>query len=346
MPSPAIRYATTADGVSIAFTVRGAGMPVVWMPPVPFSHLEAAEREPGQHRWFARLAASAQVIQYDGRGTGLSDRTQTDFSIEAQQRDLDAVVSKLRLDSFALCGFFNASPAAIAYAAGHGSVDRLVLWGGFARGVDVYLLPFAPPSPAAVAALWDQITDTAARTWTASNAEARSMAEFFRACVEPDVALQAFSAAREYDVAALLPSVQARTLVLHRRDATSQRFDLARNLASRIADADLVVVPGEAASPFSGDIEEPIAAIEGFLGLREVEVDAPPTPAEGRASTLTPREVEILALLAGGSANKEIARHLGLSIHTVERHLTNLYAKIGVRSRSEATAYALTHAHR
>ncbi|HRC63394.1 MAG TPA: helix-turn-helix transcriptional regulator, partial [Dehalococcoidia bacterium] len=69
-------------------------------------------------------------------------------------------------------------------------------------------------------------------------------------------------------------------------------------------------------------------------------------PAAARVEALTPREVEILALLAGGSANKEIAARLGLSVHTVERHLTNLYGKIGVRSRSEATAYALTHDYR
>ncbi|MEZ4552980.1 MAG: alpha/beta fold hydrolase [Dehalococcoidia bacterium] len=342
MATPAIRYATTDDGVRIAFTARGDGPPIVCAPAIPFSHLEAAEREAGQRRWSERLAQRAQVIRYDSRGTGLSDRGATDFSLDAMQRDLAAVVERLELDSLTLCGFFNGSPAAIAYAAAHAAVERLVLWGGFARGSDVYLLPFAAPSPATVAALWDQITDTAARTWTASSAEARSMAEFFRACVEPDVALAAFSAAREYDVSTLVPQVQARTLVLHRRDAPSQRFELARDLAARITEASLVVLPGEAASPFSGDIEEPIAAIERFLGLRDDTVDAP-LPAVPSSDALTPREVEILALLAGGSANKEIAARLGLSVHTVERHLTNLYGKIGVRSRSEATAYALTH---
>jgi len=210
------------------------------------------------------------------------------------------------------------------------------------RGTDIYLLPFATPSPATVAALWDQLTETAARTWTDSGPEARAMAEFFRACVKPEAALSAFSAAREYDVTALLSQVSARTLVLHRRNATSQRFELARALAAGIPEADLVVVPGEAASPFSGDIEEPIVAIERFLGLR-ADTATPIADATARPQALTPREVEILALLAGGSANKEIAAHLGLSVHTVERHLTNLYGKIGVRSRSEATAYALTH---
>jgi len=60
---------------------------------------------------------------------------------------------------------------------------------------------------------------------------------------------------------------------------------------------------------------------------------------------LTAREAEVLALVARGSANKEIAAALGLSVHTVERHLTNLYPKIGCRSRTEAAAFALTHGY-
>jgi len=56
---------------------------------------------------------------------------------------------------------------------------------------------------------------------------------------------------------------------------------------------------------------------------------------------LTGREREILDLLAGGAPNKEIARRLGISVHTVERHVANGYAKIGARNRAEATAIVL-----
>ncbi|WP_103381716.1 ATP-binding protein [Pseudonocardia dioxanivorans] len=59
------------------------------------------------------------------------------------------------------------------------------------------------------------------------------------------------------------------------------------------------------------------------------------------APALTEREREILDLVAGGSANKEIARRLGISVHTVERHVANGYSKIGVRNRAEATAHML-----
>jgi ATP/maltotriose-dependent transcriptional regulator MalT len=66
-----------------------------------------------------------------------------------------------------------------------------------------------------------------------------------------------------------------------------------------------------------------------------------PTPDHAGSDTLTARETDILRLLARGASNKEMARNLSLSVHTVERHVANLYQKIGVRNRAEATAYHL-----
>jgi non-specific serine/threonine protein kinase len=59
---------------------------------------------------------------------------------------------------------------------------------------------------------------------------------------------------------------------------------------------------------------------------------------------LTGRETEVLRLIVAGKSNHEIAAMLTLSARTVERHIANLYAKLGARNRAEATAYALRHA--
>ncbi|HUG16780.1 MAG TPA: helix-turn-helix transcriptional regulator [Thermomicrobiales bacterium] len=56
---------------------------------------------------------------------------------------------------------------------------------------------------------------------------------------------------------------------------------------------------------------------------------------------LTQRESEILAQIVAGRSNKEIALRLYLSIRTVERHIANIYLKIDVHTKAEATAYAL-----
>jgi DNA-binding CsgD family transcriptional regulator len=66
-----------------------------------------------------------------------------------------------------------------------------------------------------------------------------------------------------------------------------------------------------------------------------------PAPTPTAPGPLTARESDILRLLARGASNKEMARNLSLSVHTVERHVANLYQKIGVRNRAEATAYHL-----
>lgn len=58
-------------------------------------------------------------------------------------------------------------------------------------------------------------------------------------------------------------------------------------------------------------------------------------------NTLTPREMEILALIAEGETNKEIAAKLFISVNTVKVHISNIFQKIEVSSRTEATLYAI-----
>jgi DNA-binding NarL/FixJ family response regulator len=59
--------------------------------------------------------------------------------------------------------------------------------------------------------------------------------------------------------------------------------------------------------------------------------------------SLTPREVEVLTLIARGSANKEIASELGLGIRTIEGYVSNMLAKLGASSRTEAALWAYEH---
>ena len=70
---------------------------------------------------------------------------------------------------------------------------------------------------------------------------------------------------------------------------------------------------------------------------RVIATAAPATvPREGAA--LTPRELDVLRLVAQGLGNKEIAADLDLSMHTVKYHLASVLAKLGVRSRTEAVS--------
>jgi pimeloyl-ACP methyl ester carboxylesterase/DNA-binding winged helix-turn-helix (wHTH) protein len=124
-----IAFATTSDGVRVAYATSGTGPPLVlaigW-----FTHLKDGLGSPnydsaGQLRWYSR---DHLVVRYDGRGFGLSDRNVTDFSLDARVRDLEAVVDALGLQDFALCGFSAGGPTAITYVARHPErVSRLIL---------------------------------------------------------------------------------------------------------------------------------------------------------------------------------------------------------------------------
>lgn len=61
-----------------------------------------------------------------------------------------------------------------------------------------------------------------------------------------------------------------------------------------------------------------------------------PRQSDGERATLTPREVEVLGMLASGMGNKHIARRLGISAHTVKFHVGSILAKLRAESRTEA----------
>ena len=113
---------------------------------------------------------------------------------------------------------------------------------------------------------------------------------------------------------------------------------------------DLARVLGESGRPAAAREEvatarvafERLAAQHGveqasrLLADLEDGIGAAPPP----AGDLTTRELEVLRLLAAGLTNRELAARLVISEHTVHRHVTNLYRKLGVSSRAAATTYA------
>ena len=157
--------------------------------------------------------------------------------------------------------------------------------------------------------------------------------------------MQAASAA---DVTEQLPQVAARTLVLHPRDMTQIPVDVARALAMGLPRGRLVVLEGARPVLFTEEPGEVVSLLAGFFcdGIEPAGLPAGVAGAAGSHSALppdglSPRELEVLRLVAAGESNSQIARRLGLSTHTVERHVANLYRKIGARGRADATGYAL-----
>ena len=81
---------------------------------------------------------------------------------------------------------------------------------------------------------------------------------------------------------------------------------------------------------------EDLGATPDLAQLRRLSGSHPPRPDDG----LSPREREVLALLATGKTNRAMAAELFLSEKTIARHVSNIFAKLALSSRAEATAYA------
>ncbi len=355
---PRIQYAHTKDGVSIAFTTVGNGMPLVHTPPgLPFSHIQMEWEDPDWRGWNERLARGRTLVLYDCRGSGMSDREVVDYSLDGYLLDLEAVADRLALERFALYGQGNSGPVAIAYAAHHPErVSHLVLWCSYASPSDFTgSRRMAAGLRTLIDADWELYSETLAHViygWSAGE-PARRYAALIRESLTPKSAKAAYEAIRTFDVTDLLPKVRVPTLVLDRRQAGSPLVDVSRGLASRIPDARLVTVEGESLCMFMDDTEAVTRAIDEFLveGKKatlpaepEAAVEERPEsrPAQARPDGLTQREVEVLRLIAGGRTNSEIAEELVLSVRTVERHIGNIYGKISARGRADATPYTLT----
>ena len=115
-------------------------------------------------------------------------------------------------------------------------------------------------------------------------------------------------------------------------------YDAAR-VRVRIGDACRLLGDMTSAALEYDAAREAFARLGALPDLRRLEA----TTSNVAAGGLTPREVEVLRLVAAGRTNREIAVDLVLSEKTVARHLSNIYTKLGIGSRAAATAYAYDH---
>ncbi len=273
---PWIQYAPTADGVNIAFSMLGDGTPFVMAPAMPWSHLGLDWQFPEYRGWLERLAKRRKVIRYNHRGTGLSDRSVTDFSLEALLADLDAVVTRLGLERFALYGVGTTGAVAIAYAVRHPErVSHLILWCTWAAGADYYTKPPVQALAALRPHVWEIYTRTVANVMVAGwsdGARANQVASYLRECVSQDTARRIHEVNETFDVSDVLPQVRCPTLVLHRRQFQGVHVENATKLAAGIPNAWLTVLEGESPLPFEGDVDAVLSTVDDFLSR---PVDAP-----------------------------------------------------------------------
>jgi pimeloyl-ACP methyl ester carboxylesterase/DNA-binding CsgD family transcriptional regulator len=337
---PQIQYVTSVDGVRIAFWTRGEGTPLIHMPPIPVSNIQREWPFAPQRKFYEDLGPNIQLVRYDCRGSGLSDREVFDYSVEAHIADVLAVADRLGLGRFALMGYGHSGGVAIEIAARYPElVSQLVLWCAYPRGAEYGKVQRVRTFEKLMDQDWEFWTR--AESLRLSEYEGGEMSEFFLDYVRDSLTKEGSKAAvaelRKVDVTALMPKVRAPTLVLHRKGLSAITVEMAREMAATIPHARLMLFEGAWISPFQGGGEEIAAAIREHLARPE---SASATVKEA-GPPLTRREIEVLRLIAAGRTSREIASEFSLSARTVGRHITNIYAKIGARTRADATAYAM-----
>jgi HD-GYP domain-containing protein (c-di-GMP phosphodiesterase class II) len=101
------------------------------------------------------------------------------------------------------------------------------------------------------------------------------------------------------------------------------------------------LAPEEAAETLSQEARD--GRLDADAVVAVIEAAGHPTPRIERPARLTEREAEVVGLLARGLQTKQVARALGISVKTADRHIQNAYGKIGVSTRAAATLFAAQH---
>ncbi len=240
-----IHFCTADDGVTIAYATHGSGPPIVkvanWM-----THLDHDWESPVWRHWLDELGARHEVVRYDERGCGLSDRDVADLSLAAWVRDLEAVVADRGIERFPLLGISQGAAVAIAYAVAHPEkVTHLVLFGSYGRGllapghtenqesqartlIDLARIGWGRRSPAFRQVFaYAFMPEGTQEQWLAFD-------DLQRTTTSPANAVRFLRAFFELDVQDLATQVRVPTIVLHCRGDQVWPFELGRQLAARI----------------------------------------------------------------------------------------------------------------
>ena len=343
-----VRYVTASDGTRLAWADAGEG-PLVIKAANWLTHLEYEWESPVWKHWIQFFSSNFRFVRYDERGCGMSEWRGGDLSIDQWADDLERVVETAQPDGpVTLLGISQGAATCIRYAIRHPErVARMVLYGGYARGA---LRRNTPETEAQYRAMidlarvaWGKANPTFRQVFTSRfipGGTPEQLQWFNDLCLKTttgEVFSHLLMARGTVDIVSQLGEVGTPVMVLHARDDEVVPLSEGRLMAGGIPGAEFVELDSrnhillehepawqrfrEAVLSFGRDA---IAAGSVFAGL-------------------SVREREVLALIAEGLSNTEIAERLTISEKTVRNHASNLFDKLGVWSRAQAIVFARDH---
>ena len=275
-PKQTLGYCTTTDGVRIAYGTVGKGPPIVIVPSSGTDVAHGILSPMYDQGLLSAIAARHLIVQYDGRGFGMSDRGIRDYSLEARLRDLEAVLDALKLKRFALCGIMEGGSTSIAYTVSHPErVIRLALISTYASTDPTVLNPSDQRRQVPFYSLLEQRWDDPAFQQMflsvmmpdGTDVDKRFFAEMtFNASTPED--LEAFEIADDkIDVRSIAQKVRVPTVVMHVRGDRMMQLEFGSELAALIPNARFIIIEGRdrALVPGDGELQQIVRAIVPFF---------------------------------------------------------------------------------
>ena len=341
-----VRYVYASDGTRLAWAESGTGPTVVkaanWL-----THLEYEWESPVWKHWIHFFSSNFHFVRYDERGCGMSGSQTGRLSLDQWSADLEAVIDAARLSApVTLLGISQGAATCIDYAIRHPErVSRLILHGGYARGA------MKRGNPAAQSA-YQAMIDLARVAWGSDNPTFRQIYtsrfipggtaeqlgwwnDLCRKSTTGETIANLFEARALVDISDRLAQLQQPTLVLHSRSDEVVPVDEGRMLAGGLAGAEYVELDSR-----NHVLLESEPAWQRFQEAVLQFVPTKRTTMDPGFAVLSAREREVLALMTDGLSNARIAEQLQISEKTARNHASNLFDKLGVRSRAEAIVFA------
>ena len=276
---PQTRYAKAGD-VHIAYQVVGESpLDLVWIPSTAH-HVELNWENPVVARFLTQLAMLGRLIVFDKRGTGLSDRVSSSETLEMRMDDIRAIMDAAESDRVVIAALGDGGPLAMLFAATYPErVTGLVLINSSPRIVRSADFPWLPSRGE-----YEQRIVDSMRRWGDPELHAevlrrsspdmteddqRAFARVFHMSVSPGAFRDYMRMNLDVDVRGVLQSIQAPTLVLHRKEVAVMEVGGGRYLAEHIPGARLVELPGRNFAPGVGDQDALFVELGRFIS--EVE---------------------------------------------------------------------------
>ena len=270
---PETRF-TRAGDVDIAYQVAGpaARLDLVFVPGW-VSHLEVMWELPEFARFLDRLATMGRLILFDKRGTGLSDRVAGVPTLEERAEDIAAVMDAAGSSRAAIAAWGEGAGIAAMFAATHPErVTALVLGSLPLKMTNSGLSVVPDPAmmgelSAAVETGWGQAR--LVPLLAPSRADDTRFVSWYRRWERlsstPSAAAATLRWAMQSDLGPVLPSIQARTLIVHRAGNALVDLESARAAARLIPGARCVELPGDDELPYIGDSDALLDVVQEFL---------------------------------------------------------------------------------